>query len=81
MQCVTSKVGQNTFLRLKMLKILCHRHVISGDLNGEEIFGKFYEIKLQKKSKSVQGWKSNTRRLGGGGEMWKVSEIYLIMQQ
>ena len=28
-------------------KILCHRHVING-LNGEEIFGTFYENEMQK---------------------------------
>ena len=43
------------FFKIKNVKnTVPQTYVISGDLNGEEIFGKFYEIKLQKKSKSVQ---------------------------
>ena len=47
LQKVTFQIALKKFLVLRELKTLCRGHVLS-DLKGEEIFGTFYEKKLQK---------------------------------
>ena len=52
LQKVTFQIALQKFLVLKELETLCRGHVLS-DLKGEEIFGTFYEKKLQKTNQKM----------------------------